>query len=1013
MRTNALAFFFFLFFHLLPLALRYPNAIATSLPKLYPPEVHALRGIASKLGKADWDFSVDPCSGKGNWRVPDPVKDLESHVICDCSFSNNSVCRITAIALKSQNLSGVLPPEFGVLRHLQQLDLSRNVLNGTMPNSWALMTGLQGLSLMGNRLSGPFPMALTKMITLTNLSIEGNNFHGPLPPHFGDLVNLEKLVLSANEFIGELPASLAKLTNLTDLRISGNNFSGRIPDFIQKWTKLEKLRIQGSSLEGPIPSGISKLTSLNDLRISDLRGKGSAFPDLSGMESLRTLILRNCSIHGNIPSYIGMMKKLKELDLSFNKLSGEIPNSFSNLGVADFIYLTENMLTGHIPGWILKGNKNVDISFNNFTLGNAGPTQCLQSSVNVVESYSHLLDKRNDISSCLKSNFPCSASGGTYKYSLHINCGGKEVTINKTKFEADEEPRGASMLYLGSNWAFSSTGNFLDNAIDADNYIATSTSKLPMTHPELYTGARLSPLSLTYYGLCMMNGNYTVELHFAEIVFTNDNTFSSLGKRLFNVFIQGKMVLEDFNIEKAAGGVGKPVIKTFTTLVTNNTMKIHLYWAGKGTEGIPERGNYGPLISAISVRPNFEPPHAVSGSSASKRIHITLGVGISVLVFFLTLLALGIWWKNNSMYKDLRALDLQIGSFTLSQIKAATRNFDAANKIGEGGFGSVYKGLLLDGTTIAVKQLSSKSMQGNREFVNEIGMISALQHPNLVKLYGCCTEGNQLLLVYEYMENNCLARALFDSQGILKLDWPTRHKICLGIARGMAHLHEGSTLRIIHRDIKASNILLDRDLNPKISDFGLAKLNEEDHSHISTRVAGTIGYMAPEYAMRGYLTDKADVYSFGVVALETVSGKSNTNYRPKEEFVYLLDWACVLQERGTLLDLVDPDLGLEYSRDEALVVLNVALLCTNASPTLRPTMSEVVSLLEGRTPLQQLLSDLSLAPNSLSSAGVRRSFWQNPSESQSFSISGSYINLSESFRQNDASIQYLIESEIS
>ncbi|KAL5716580.1 hypothetical protein ACHQM5_018250 [Ranunculus cassubicifolius] len=239
----------------------------------------------------------------------------------------------------------------------------------------------------------------------------------------------------------------------------------------------------------------------------------------------------------------------------------------------------------------------------------------------------------------------------------------------------------------------------------------------------------------------------------------------------------------------------------------------------------------------------------------------------------------------------LKGLDLQTGRFTLRQIKAATNNFDPENKIGEGGFGPVYKGLLADGTIIAVKQLSSKSKQGSREFLNEIGMFSALQHPNLVKLYGCCTEGRQLLLVYEYMENNSLAHALFDpEEGQLKLDWPIRQTICIGLARALAYLHEESSLKIVHRDIKATNVLLDKDLNAKVSDFGLAKLDEENGTHISTRIAGTFGYMAPEYAMRGQLTDKADVYSFGVVALEIVSGRTNTNYKSKEDCLYLLDW---------------------------------------------------------------------------------------------------------------------------
>ncbi|XP_066397275.1 probable LRR receptor-like serine/threonine-protein kinase At1g07650 isoform X2 [Miscanthus floridulus] len=949
------------------------EAAARSTPSLVPAEARVLRRIAVRLGVSSWDFTA----GTG------PCDQGDSGVHCDCTFSNGTVCHVTEIFLKGQNFSGELPPDFADLPNLLQLDLSRSLFHGGVPDQWAWMK-LQGLSLMGNRLSGPFPMVLTRITTLTNLSIESNEFYGPMPPEIGHLIRIEKLILSTNEFTGPLPTALSLFSNITDLRISSTNFSGRMPDFWGKLKRLEKLQIEGSLLEGPLPSSLSELTNLSDLRISDLRGSGSSFPDLSRMTSMN------------------------KLDLSFNKLSGEIPPSFASMGAVDYIYLTGNSLTGNIPGWLLRRNKIADISFNNFTTGSSGPSQCLQGSVNLVESYSAEANSLNSIQPCLKRNFPCVASNGQYHSSLHINCGDKEATINRTKYEADTTPKGASLLYVspGLNWAFSSTGNFMDDNINDDDYIATSASTLVVPNSDLYTKARLSPLSLTYYGLCMLSGSYTVNLHFAEIVFTNDSTYYSLGKRRFNVFIQGRMVLEDFDIEQSAGAAAKPVIKSFQTYVTNHTLEIQFYWAGRGTTGIPYRGSYGPLISAISVTPNFqiplavEPPKAGSSKKRSSRASIALIIGIPIVAIFAALIV-GIYCiikkqRKSSMHKELRALDLQIGSFTLRQIKAATRNFDAANKIGEGGFGSVYKGLLSDGTIIAVKQLSSRSKQGNREFVNEIGMISALQHPNLVKLYGCCTEGNQLSLVYEYMENNCLARALFVEQYRLRMDWGARHKICLGIARGLAYLHEDSAIRIVHRDIKASNILLDKDLNAKISDFGLAKLNEDDHTHISTKVAGTIGYMAPEYAMRGYLTDKADVYSFGVVVLEIVSGKSNTNYRPKEDFVYLLDWACVLHERGTLLELVDPDLGSNYSTEEALLMLNVALLCTTAAPTLRPKMSKVVSLLEGSTPLQPLLTDLSLAANSLSSSGVRRNFWQNPSESQSLTAQASCSDTNES-----------------
>ncbi|KAM0014497.1 putative protein kinase RLK-Pelle-DLSV family [Helianthus debilis subsp. tardiflorus] len=323
-------------------------------------------------------------------------------------------------------------------------------------------------------------------------------------------------------------------------------------------------------------------------------------------------------------------------------------------------------------------------------------------------------------------------------------------------------------------------------------------------------------------------------------------------------------------------------------MVNGSTLEIYLYWAGKGTTALPNRGVYGPLLSAIAITPNYD---IRIGSELSAGA--IAGIVIGSCIF--TGLILAMLWKKGYLGgdkedKELRALELQTSYFSLQQIKSATHNFDSANKIGEGGFGPVYKGVLSDGSEFAVKHLSTRSKQGNREFVTKIGMISALQHPNLVKPYGCCIEGKELLLIYEYLENNCLARALFYSDDQkLKLDWSRRKKLCMQITCDLAYLHEGSRLKIVHRDIKATNVLLDKDLNAKISDFGLAKLDEGENTHISTRIAGTIGYIAPEYAMSGYLTDKADVYSFRIVALEIVSGKSNTNYRPKEEFVYLLD----------------------------------------------------------------------------------------------------------------------------
>ncbi|XP_010479905.1 PREDICTED: probable LRR receptor-like serine/threonine-protein kinase At1g53430 [Camelina sativa] len=924
-------------------------------------EVHTLRTIFRKLQNQTVNIERTSCSdGKWNFVVSSSPNPPTSNITCDCTFNSSTICRVTNIKLRSLSLPGIFPHEFGNLTSLREIDLTRNFLNGTIPATLSKIP-LEILNVPGNRLSGPFPPQLGEITTLTELNLESNSLTGSLPSNLGNLRSLKRLLLSANNFTGPLPESLSNLKNLTDFRIDGNSLSGKIPDFIGNWTLLHRLDLQGTSLEGPIPTSISNLKNLLELRITDLRGPASSFPDLQNITNMERLALRNCLIRGPIPEYIGTsFSMLKLLDLSSNMLTGVIPDTFRNLDAFNFMYLNNNSLTGPVPQFILDSKQNIDLSNNKFTQPAA--LSCNQLDVNLISSYQSVTD--NSTQWCLREDLPC--PGDAEQYSLFINCGGKKLKIGNDTYAEDLNSRGKSTFsYVSERWGYSSSGAWLGN--DKATYIATDTFNLiNKSTPEYYKTARLSPQSLKYYGLCMKRGSYKVQLHFAEIMFSNDRTFNSLGRRVFDIYVQGNLLERDFNIADKAGGVGKPFVRKIDDVQVNgSTLEIHLQWTGKGTNMIPTRPVYGPLISAITITPNFKVAgkELSNGAVAGKGLSngAVAGIVIAACAVFGLLVLLVLWItgylggkKEVDENVELRGLDLQTGSFTLKQIKRATNNFDPENKIGEGGFGPVYKGVLADGMTIAVKQHSSKSKQGNREFVTEIGMISALQHLNLVKLYGCCIEGKELLLVYEYLENNSLARALFGTENQrLHLDWSTRKKICLGIAKGLYYLHEESRLKIVHRDIKATNVLLDLSLNAKISDFGLAKLDEEENTHISTRIAGTVGYMAPEYAMRGYLTDKADVYSFGVVCLEIVSGKSNTNYRPKEEFVYLLDWAYVLQEQESLLELVDPDLGTSFSKKEAKSMLNIALLCTNPSPTLRPPMSSVVRMLEGKIKVQQ------------------------------------------------------------
>ncbi|XP_076934211.1 cold-responsive protein kinase 1-like [Bidens hawaiensis] len=293
--------------------------------------------------------------------------------------------------------------------------------------------------------------------------------------------------------------------------------------------------------------------------------------------------------------------------------------------------------------------------------------------------------------------------------------------------------------------------------------------------------------------------------------------------------------------------------------------------------------------------------------------------------------------------------------YSYKDLRNATDDFSPANKIGEGGFGPVYKGRLKDGKVAAIKVLSAESQQGAREFLTEIKVICDIEHENLAKLCGCCVEGNHRILVYDYVENNSLAQTLLGGgHSSIQFSWRTRTKICIGLAKGLAYLHEEVRPHIVHRDIKASNILLDKDLTPKISDFGLAKLIPANMTHVSTRVAGTIGYLAPEYAIRGQLTSRADVYSFGVLLVEIVSGRCNTNSLLPLAEQFILERTWDLYEKNELVGLVDTAMNGNFDAEEACRYLKIGLLCTQDNPKLRPVMSTVVKMLTGERPIDDI-----------------------------------------------------------
>ncbi|XP_021801484.1 G-type lectin S-receptor-like serine/threonine-protein kinase CES101, partial [Prunus avium] len=314
------------------------------------------------------------------------------------------------------------------------------------------------------------------------------------------------------------------------------------------------------------------------------------------------------------------------------------------------------------------------------------------------------------------------------------------------------------------------------------------------------------------------------------------------------------------------------------------------------------------------------------------------------------------WMESHRSTGDVKWLqnDGKLGNnltvFSYASVVAATTDFSEENKLGQGGFGPVYKGKLVTGREIAVKRLSRCSGQGTLEFKNELILISELQHTNLVQLFGFCIHGEERILIYAYMPNKSLDYFLFDSTRAMLLDWMKRFNIIEGIAQGLLYLHKYSRMRVIHRDLKASNILLDQYMKPKISDFGLARIFTHNELEANTnRVVGTYGYMSPEYAMEGTFSIKSDVYSFGVLMLEIISGRRNSSFYNADRVLNIVGYAWELWKEGRGLELMDPTLKDSCTEDQLLRCFHVGLLCVEENAADRPSMSDAISMLTTET----------------------------------------------------------------
>ncbi|KAK2654325.1 hypothetical protein Ddye_014181 [Dipteronia dyeriana] len=655
-------------------------AQAQTQPTTDPEEARTLNSIFQQWGisanPANWNISGELCSGDA---IATYTSDFDSFsgpnpcIKCVCTYNNNTLCHITRLKVYALNVVGVIPDELWTL---------------TSSPIWEL------------------PKEIGKMTDMRSFAIGSNNFYGPLPSELGNCMKLEQLYIDSSGVSGEIPSTLAKLTNMTTVWASDTELTGRIPDFVGNLSKLTSLRFQGNSFDGPIPSSFSKL-NLTELKISDLSNGRPTLAFMKNMTFLSILELRNNNISDSIPSNIGEFQSLQHLDLSFNNLGGDIPDSLFNLSSLANLFLGNNKLNGTLPAQKSTSLLNIDVSYNNLIGGIPSWINQRNLQLNVVVNNLTIDNSDSSLSSalpfgmnCLQRKFPCYRGAGIY-YNFSIKAGGPQITsTNGIVFERDSATLGPASYFVTDTrrWGMSSVGSFAGN--NNPQYRSASSSQLTKTlESELFQTARISASSLRYYGLGLENGDYNVTLQFVETAILDTTSWESVGRRVFDIYIQGKRVRKDFNIKEEAGGVSKRAVqRLFRARVSENYLEIHLFWAGKGTCCIPAQGIYGPSISAISAIPNFIPTVSNIPPTIPKKNRTGLIAGNVVGVGLLSILSIfAILWivrrRNRPRDDDevLLGIDAKPYTFSYSELKTATEDFSPANKLGEGGFGAVYK----------------------------------------------------------------------------------------------------------------------------------------------------------------------------------------------------------------------------------------------------------------------------------------------------------------------------------
>ncbi|MCD7458764.1 hypothetical protein HAX54_039102 [Datura stramonium] len=838
------------------------------------------------------------------------------HVFC----SRN---RVTQIQVQSLGLKGPLPQNLNELDKLQNLGLQNNSFSGKLPT-------FSGLS------------------DLKYAYLDKNQFDTIPADFFNGLSSVQVLALDENPFNKSgwsIPTELQDSTQLTNFSCVHCNIVGPVPDFFGKLSSLTALKLSYNRLTGKIPDTFRD-SMLQILWLNNQDNPGMTGPiDLIGtMNQLMLLWLQGNSFSGLIPDTIGDLNSLKELDVNGNQLVGLIPQGLANLNLSA-LDLNNNKLMGPIPKFRAAHATYSSNSFCQPTPGVACAPQ-VNALLDLLGSWNYPAELAPEWS----GNDPCTGPW------LGISCNPKgQITIVNLQNKNLTGTLSPSLANLDSLLEVHLKGNSLHGPI---------------------------PANIT-------------ELRFLRLLDLSGNNFDPPLPK----FRDGVKVITDGNTHLAANvtvGAPLPSIGTFPPL--SHSPKPSKELPSKS----PSPGENQPTLSGTPPSPDkssgSKAPSGTKEQTTSDNHEKTMIIIVaSVASVVIALLAVILFFKSRrkrekdsdttvihpkypfdhdnivkiTILEDPMMYTVQSGTTTTTSggtegnrviengnliistqdLRRVTNNFAPENELGRGGFGVVYKGIFEDGIQIAVKRMESAIINSKAldEFQAEIAVLSKVRHRHLVSLLGYSIEGNERLLVYEYMPKGALSRHLFrwKSLNLEPLSWTKRLNIALDVARGMEYLHTLAHQSFIHRDLKSSNVLLDDDFRAKVSDFGLVKLAPDKERSVATRLAGTFGYLAPEYAVTGKVTTKIDVFSFGVVLMELVTGLTALDEHRSEETRYLVEWFWKIKSnKENLLASVDPALDVKEDIHKSIFIMaELAGHCTVRDPNHRPDMSHVVNVL--------------------------------------------------------------------